>query len=270
MKPFYSRGGIVLHLGDNRDVLPTLAERGVIITDAPYSKHTHSKSRAGARGARGQPLHNGKGKIGKAQLSRTVDFGFEHLSADLRRFCAREFARLGSRWTLVFSDIESAWLWRLSLTAAGLEYVRTGLWHKLAATPQFTGDRPAVACEAITICHPKGKKKWNGGGSHGLWAAPVVQHNRGESEPRLHPTQKPEELILKLVDLFTEPGELIYDPFAGSGTTGVCAARLGRRAVLVERLEEHAEKAAKRIDAELSNSTYHAAARGQRALFEGG
>ena len=54
----------------------------------------------------------------------------------------------------------------------------------------------------------------------------------------------------QLVDQFTDPGELICDPTAGSGTTGVAAKRLGRRAVLIERKEEHCEAAARRLEVE--------------------
>jgi hypothetical protein len=84
---------------------------------------------------------------------------------------AAHFARLARRWVLVFSDFESAHLWRHDLEGAGLEYVRTGIWHKGNGAPQFTGDRPAVPGEAIVICHTHGRKRWNGGGHQAWWTA---------------------------------------------------------------------------------------------------
>lgn len=55
--------------------------------------------------------------------------------------------------------------------------------------------------------------------------------NMSTSDPQRvgYPTQKPEELFARIVDVHTDPGDLVVDPFCGSGTTGVVAKRLGRR-----------------------------------------
>ena len=52
-----------------------------------------------------------------------------------------------------------------------------------------------------------------------------------DGEPRLHQTQKPLTLMRALLQDFTAPGDLIYDPFMGSGSTGVACVQLGRRFV---------------------------------------
>lgn len=63
-----------------------------------------------------------------------------------------------------------------------------------------------------------------------------------------HPTQKPEKLVAKLILASSQQGDLVIDPFLGSGTTSVVAKKLGRRFIGVEIDEEYACIAAKRID----------------------
>ena len=63
-----------------------------------------------------------------------------------------------------------------------------------------------------------------------------------------HPTQKPEKLLAKIILASTNPGDLILDPFAGSGTTAVVAKKLGRNFVAIESDEEYCLLAAKRLE----------------------
>ena len=51
----------------------------------------------------------------------------------------------------------------------------------------------------------------------------------GKHVPKIHPTQKPVALIERLIELFTDPGDVVIDPCAGSGSTLVAAENLGRR-----------------------------------------
>ncbi len=74
-----------------------------------------------------------------------------------------------------------------------------------------------------------------------------------------HPTQKPEKLIAKLVLASSKPGDLVLDPFLGSGTTSVVAKKLGRRFVGIEREEAYcllAERRLERADLEPSIQGY--------------
>jgi site-specific DNA-methyltransferase (adenine-specific) len=121
------------------------------------------------------------------------------------------------------------------------EFVRFGVWVKTNPMPQISADRPANGWEGICYLHRKGtKKRWNGGGTHGNWIGPTLQNG-------LHPTGKPEPFVESLVTRLTDEGDLILDPFAGSGTTGVVAKRLGRRCILIERDEKYCEVAARRL-----------------------
>lgn len=68
-----------------------------------------------------------------------------------------------------------------------------------------------------------------------------------------HPTQKPEKLIAKLILASSNPGDLVFDPFVGSGTTAVTAKKLGRHYLGIEREKEYAALALKRLEMAESN-----------------
>jgi len=81
-------------------------------------------------------------------------------------------------------------------------------------------------------------------------------------------SEKPVPWMLWSVRLASRPGHLILDPFAGSGTTGAAALRLGRRVILIEREPKWAELCRERLRAEESGSTLQARRTGQGALFK--
>lgn len=63
-----------------------------------------------------------------------------------------------------------------------------------------------------------------------------------------HPTQKPEKLIAKLILASSNAGDVVLDPFLGSGTTSVTAKKLGRHYIGIEREKEYAAIAEKRLE----------------------
>lgn len=207
-----------LHLGDCIEGLATLADDSVdvCITDPPYSQHTHAKQWVGAA-----LTEQGAKRVKTSHKGLT----FAHITSEQCAEVARQTARIVRRWSLVFTDLEGVDLWRSSVEAAGLEYVRTCIWDKVDGAPQFTGDRPAAGAEAIVVAHRPGKKRWNGGGRRNVFRYEV----NGEKGDKPHPTTKPLALMRDLVTLFSDEGELILDLFTGSGSTGVAAIRLGRR-----------------------------------------
>jgi site-specific DNA-methyltransferase (adenine-specific) len=80
-----------------------------------------------------------------------------------------------------------------------------------------------------------------------VWRIPAVP--MGEKSHGRHPTQKPLRLVRRAVLASTAEGDLVFDPFCGSGTTGVAAKELDRFFVGVEMGREYAELAARRIGA---------------------
>ena len=67
---------------------------------------------------------------------------------------------------------------------------------------------------------------------------------------RYHPTQKPSELVAQLIEMFSEEGQLIFDPFIGSGTTAIAAIRTGRKYIGCEINEEFCQICEERIKQE--------------------
>jgi len=255
----------VIH-GDNRDVLPTLPAKSVthVITDPPYSETTHNAAKQMA-GARQMP----DGQKRRIHAAGTDGFGFNSVVG--HDFLAHEFARATARWVLVFSDQEGAWPWMTANISAGLDHVRIGQWVKDGAMPQMSGDRPGNACEACVIAHPKGRKRWNGGGLPALWRHPIraLEARRAGDAPDEHITPKPIGLMLELVELFTDPGDIVLDPFCGSGTTGVACLRLGRRFIGVEMDSKYAALALDRLKAESVGLNLRDARAGQLPMFGG-
>ena len=82
------------------------------------------------------------------------------------------------------------------------------------------------------------------------WLFPIC--NGGErlknaDGDKVHPTQKPEALLARIIMSSTKPGDVILDPFFGTGTTGAVAKRLGRNFVGIEREQDYIDAAAERI-----------------------
>ena len=76
----------------------------------------------------------------------------------------------------------------------------------------------------------------------------VVTYHKLASGEMIHPTEKPVGLLTSLVNAVTKPGDLILDPFAGSGSTLVAAKKSGRRFIGVELDDEYYEKARRRSE----------------------
>ncbi len=230
-----------LHLGDCLDPntgLASLADKSVdhVITDPPYEAEAHTLQQVGMRG-------------GDGSLS------FDAIDEETRAAIGLHAARLARRWTLAFCQAEAVAAWRGSLVAAGAVYKRSCVWIKPDGMPQLTGDRPAMGYESLVAAHAPGKSKWNGGGQHGVFVV-----NKGGDERAGHPTQKPLALMEKLIRLFTDPGETILDPFAGSGTTGVAAIRMGRKFIGFEKDPKYHAIAMKRLTAAREQLTIPGAA----------
>jgi site-specific DNA-methyltransferase (adenine-specific) len=186
----------------------------VVITDPPFSEHVHANMCSGTvlRKQKEGKLPRGVPKYESAFAS----FG------DAQNAWIKDAIRVAKRWVVVHCGVED--FGKFELLVGRPEYVRGCIWHKRNSIGQLTADRPATAYEGITLFHAADvKKRWNGRGSYGIW---TCNGTRGKKDR--HPNEKPLDLCLKLVSLFSERGEIILDPFAGSAAIGEAAVRLGR------------------------------------------
>jgi hypothetical protein len=240
VKAYYQDEAVTLYHGNCVEVLELVAPFvDHTITDPPYSRDVYVRaSMPKTKVGSGTPSRMGA----SIQKLAAGDIGFID---DLMRPVGVLIGALTKRWAVVFSDVESCHLWKVALIEGSMRYVRTGAWVKPDPMPQMSGDRPCVGFEPCTIAHASGPMRWNGGGRAALWT-----HNTSKGAERPdHPCPKPEPLMRDLVLEFTDAGELVLDPFAGSGTTLVAAKRVGRRAIGIELDERFCERAAKRIAA---------------------
>jgi site-specific DNA-methyltransferase (adenine-specific) len=239
--------------------LASLGDKSVdhCISDPPYSRDLYLSFRTNRRGNHRADNTPPEGQIGKGSMARGrrapatpafLALANEAIGAadDVAAPCVEQLKRIVSRWLVIFHDAEGGEMWREPI--GGL-HVRCGVWIKTNPMPQVSGDRPSQGFESIEIAHAEGAKRWNGGGRPAVWVAGAVQGNWLEREGNDHPCPKPEALMEKLIRDFTDPGDLILDPFAGSGTTGVAAIRLGRRFLGWEKNEKYYEIGLKRLRA---------------------
>lgn len=124
-------------------------------------------------------------------------------------------------------------------------------WNKPDAPPNFTGRMLTETTERCLWFCPDGEG-WTynletaKGMNRGMNLRDIWKFNT-EREDRMHPTQKPLDLMERCVLLFTNVGDLIVDPFAGSGTTGVAAIKNGRRFIGSDTDAGYVEVANKRL-----------------------
>ena len=84
------------------------------------------------------------------------------------------------------------------------------------------------------------------------WTLPIcsgAERLKDTGGKKVHPTQKPENLLARIILASTKPGDIILDPFFGTGTTGAAAKRLGRHYIGIEQDPKYAKAAKARISA---------------------
>ena len=137
------------------------------------------------------------------------------------------------------------------------------IWNKTNPMPNFKGTRFTNAHETLIWAskNPNSKYTFNYEAMKALnddtqmrsdWQIPLCtgkERLKDEEGNKLHPTQKPEGLLYRVIMASTNVGDVILDPFFGTGTTGAVAKKLGRNFIGIERDVNYVKGAQARIDA---------------------
>jgi modification methylase len=176
--------------------------------------------------------------------------------------CRRVLKPSGSLW--VIGSYHNIFRVGTILQDLGFWVLNDVIWRKTNPMPNFRGRRFTNAHETLIWAStgPKARYTFNYEAMKALnedlqmrsdWLFPIcsgAERLRQGCGRKTHPTQKPEALLHRIILASSQPGDVVLDPFLGSGTTAVVAKRLGRAFIGIEREESYAEAAKARLDAD--------------------
>jgi site-specific DNA-methyltransferase (adenine-specific) len=242
IQPFAEVGDATLYHGESVSLLGQMPEKSVdlIFADPPYNLSND-----------GYTVHAGKRvSVNKGEWDRSKgveeDFRF-HM--DWIAACHRVLKDDGSIW--ISGTYHSIFACGYALNLQGFRVLNDISWYKPNAAPNL-GRRMFTASHETLIWASKSKKsrhtfnyddmregdfpkdliKNPGKQMRSVWA--IGTPGKSEKAHGKHPTQKPEALLDRVVRASSNPGDVVLDPFCGSGTTGVVALRHGRKFIGID------------------------------------
>jgi len=155
----------------------------------------------------------------------------------------------------------------MSLKANGFEIKNIITWHKSNAMPNLTrrvlthttefviwavkGKGWIFNYDILKELNPEKKKDGTDKQMRDIWTLPLCQGKErlrdADGKKALHPTQKPEELLKRIILGFSNEADLILDPFAGSGTTPYIAKKYNRNFIAIEKEKKYVKAIEKRV-----------------------
>ena len=222
----------VVHEGDCRDFMKGKDLYQVILTDPPYER------------GRKQITHTDRKTI------NPEDYTWDKLDTGWVIQAAPLLVKGGT--LLAFCPVEYIGDYEIAFEAAGLEYRQALFWHKTNPAPTHRPVYPYGIEAIVWAVKPGGTPHFDrkvasvGASNSNLYAGPGLP---GSAKDRVHPTQKPDWLITALLKVHAPPQAHVFDPFCGSGTTGVCARKLGMPSTLVDADPQWVKATTLRLDA---------------------
>jgi site-specific DNA-methyltransferase (adenine-specific) len=256
MNPYFKKDKFVLYNKDSLNFLKKIREESVdmIFADPPYflSSGTFTCQN-------GKMVNVKKGDWDMSNgLKKNFDFQFEWIKA-----CRRILKPNGTIW--ISGTYHSIYQCGFALQANGYHVLNSISWFKPNASPN-------LSCRFFTASHEdliwakkdkKAKHTFNYDlMKNGQWPMDFIKKpntqmrsvwvigtpKRIEKKFGKHPTQKPEELLKRVVLASTNKGDLVLDPFTGSSTTGIAAYLLGRRFIGVDKEKKYLDLSIKRFE----------------------
>ena len=236
------QGDISLLCGDSLEMLAGLenASADLILTDPPYNLGLFMKKRG---------TNIGKLRANHFAAASWDLLGFEEWSQKMDMFFAQAARILKKRGAiLMFMSIIKMETVKHLAEKHGFYYKTIGIWHKTNPMPRNMNLHFVNSTESwIYLVNGATTGTFNNNGKiiHDFYETAAV---RGvERKFGLHPTQKPLAMMEHFVALLSNEGDLVVDPFMGSGSTGVACKKLGRRFVGIDVSPEYCNIAKRRI-----------------------
>ena len=241
-----------LYLGDAVEVLSQLPDESVdcVWTDPPYLLSNG-----------GVTCHAGRMvSVDKGDWDRSQGLEADHqLNLEWTAACRRVLKPAGTIWVTgtlhVYPSVGMA------LVQNGFRLLNDIIWEKTNPPPNL-GCRTFTHSTEVVLWATKAAKgsrhrytfnyremRRENGGKQMKTVWRMNSPRAAEKEHGKHPTQKPVELIERCLRASTREGDVVLDPFAGSGSTGVAALRLGRRFIGIEIAPHFAQMSVKRLRA---------------------
>lgn len=232
-------GDCTLYLGDAMQVLPAIDRAHLCVSDVPYALTTGGVSKSSKTMSGIFAAHNyaNDGQL----IMATVPFP--------KMMAAIYAALVDDADCYVMANDKNVHPLTDAALGAGFGFHNLLVWDKI--TP--TANRWYMKNLEFTLYLWKGRARTINNPS----AKQIIRG--GIDKVSGHPTEKPVPLMAEYISNSSQPGEIVLDPFMGSGTTGVAALQLGRRFVGIEIDAFHFETACERIEAAYSRPDLYSA-----------
>lgn len=222
--------------GDSRNIIKRIPDSSIdlILTDPPYNLAKHSTGNI--------PLP-GRSAINNdvAEWDKT-EFNPEEWAEDFIRIL-----KPGGN-LFIFTSYNQIGRWYNCLDHR-FDTTNFMVWHKTNPAPKIFKAGFLNSCELVFTCWNKGHT-WNFISQkemHNFIESPICMRPERLSSPK-HPAQKPVSILRKMIEIATNEGDIIFDPFMGVGSSGVAAIELQRRYIGVELEDMYFNAAYKRIE----------------------